>query len=262
MRYLRLYLKYNAQNVKSLMSYRADFLMGFLGFLGNQLLGVAFIGFLFSAIPSLAGWSFDEILFIYGFAQLPRGLDHVLTDNFWILAWRMVAKGEFDRFLLRPLPPLFQLVADRFQPDGFGELVAGVAVLAIAWGRLGLSMTFGRLAALAIAVTAGFFIYAGIKLALASLAFWVKNSQGYLFMAYKVGDFSMYPVGVFPKALRFVMSFILPFAFTAYYPAAAILGRVSMALGLGGSVLAAAAACLAASIAWKAGLKAYESAGS
>lgn len=67
-RYLRLYVRYLSQNVKSLMSYRADFILGFLGFLGNQLLGVAFIGFVFAAVPSLAGWSFDEILFIYGFA--------------------------------------------------------------------------------------------------------------------------------------------------------------------------------------------------
>jgi ABC-2 type transport system permease protein len=261
-RYLRLYFRYLSQNIKSLMSYRADFILGFLGFLGNQLLGVAFIGFVFAAVPSLAGWSFNEILFIYGFAQIPRGLDHIFTDNLWILAWRLVAKGDFDRFLLRPLSPLFQVLADRFQPDGAGELVAGIAILSVAWSRLGLGTDPLRLALLAPAIAGGFLIYTAVKLSLASAAFWVKNSQGYLFAAYKVADFAMYPVGIFPGALRFIMTFVLPFAFTSYYPAAALLGRESIALGIFGSLAAGIAASALAGLAWKAGLRAYESAGS
>jgi ABC-2 type transport system permease protein len=58
------------------------------------------------------------------------------------------------------------------------------------------------------------------------------------------------------------MTFVLPFAFTSYYPAAALLGRESIALGIFGSLAAGLAASALAGLAWKAGLRAYESAGS
>jgi len=244
------------------MSYRLDFLFGFVAFLSRQLLGVAFVGLVFSAVPKLSGWSLEEILFIYGFAQLSRGIDHTFFDNMWILAWRMVAKGEFDRLLVRPLPALFQLIAERFQTDGIGELAAGVAVIAWAGTRLELHTDALSLLLGVIAVFGGVLIYASIKLILASLAFWIKFSQSYLFAAYKMADFAMYPMGIYPRALQFVLTFALPFAFTAYYPAAALLGRESMLTGIGGTLLAAAALTILAAFVWKAGLRAYESAGS
>ena len=77
----KLYFKYVAQYLKSLMAYRVDFFTGLIGFSFLQITGVIFITLVFNSIPSLQGWNFYEILFIYGFAQLPRGLDHIFTDN-------------------------------------------------------------------------------------------------------------------------------------------------------------------------------------
>lgn len=173
-----------------------------------------------------------------------------------------MAKGEFDRLLVRPLPPLFQLLAERFQTDGIGELAAGVAVITWAGSRLGLHTDAMTLVLGGIAVLGGVAIYASIKLILASFAFWIKFSQSYLFAAYKMADFAMYPMGIYPAALRFILTFALPFAFTAYYPAAALLGRESMLTGIGGTVLAGAIVAIISAFVWKAGLRAYESAGS
>jgi len=106
-RYLKLYPRFVLQFMKSLMEYRLDFFMGLIGFFFLQCCGVIFISLVFTSIPALDGWQFYEILFIYGFAQIPRGLDHVFTDNLWLLAGWLIAKGEMDRFLVRPLNPLF-----------------------------------------------------------------------------------------------------------------------------------------------------------
>jgi ABC-2 type transport system permease protein len=260
-RYAKLYLRYVGQGLKGLMSYRVDFWFGLLAFLLNQGLGILFIGLVFGAIPSLQGWSFYEVLFVYGFAQVPRGVDHIVFDNFWILAGRIIAQGNFDRYLLRPLPPLFQLVAERFQPDGIGELAAGLVALGFAAAGLGLSPSPATLALGVLAVIAGVFIYAGIKLVFASVAFWTRTSQSWLFAAYRVADFAMYPIGIYGTGLRFILTFALPFAFTAYFPAAAILGREDPLLGFGGTIVAGAGAAAAGLLVWRLGLRAYESAG-
>ena len=124
-RYMKLYLKFLQQYIKTLIEYRADFILGLVGFVLVQFVGVIFIQLIFNSIPNLQGWSFYEILFIYGFAQIPRGIDHVFTDYLWIFSWKTIVQGEFDKYLVRPLNPLFQVIAERFQPDGFGEIIIG-----------------------------------------------------------------------------------------------------------------------------------------
>ena len=47
------------------MEYRADFLLGLIGFILVQGVGIVFIGLVFNSIPTLKGWSFYEILFIF-----------------------------------------------------------------------------------------------------------------------------------------------------------------------------------------------------
>ena len=137
-KYFKLYSKFLQQYIKTLMEYRADFILGLIGFIFIQFTGVIFLTLIFNMIPSLDGWSFYEILFIYGFAQIPRGIDHVFTDYLWIFTWKTIVHGEFDKYLLRPINPLFQVIAESFQPDGFGEIIIGISLVVISSAKLGL----------------------------------------------------------------------------------------------------------------------------
>ena len=224
-RYLKLYNKFLKQYIKTLMEYRADFLLGLIGFILVQGVGIVFIGLVFNSIPTLKGWSFYEILFIYAFAQIPRGIDHVFTDQLWIFSWKTIVQGEFDRYLVRPLNPLFQVIVERFQPDGFGEIIVGTMILVTSWSKLGLEITIGRMIALIFVILCASVIYTAIKLAVTSIAFWVKFAQSYLYMAYQLSTFVKYPITIYPAWIRGVLTFIIPFAFTGYFPAAYILGK-------------------------------------
>jgi ABC-2 type transport system permease protein len=94
----------------------------------------------FAQIPDLNGWSLDEMIFLYGYFQLPRGLDHLLTDNIWLIPSR-VRRGDIDRYLLRPINPLFQVIVERFQIEAFGELAIGILLVAYAIPRLSIVWT-------------------------------------------------------------------------------------------------------------------------
>ena len=96
-RYGRLYRVLISQFLKVVMQSKVDFLMGLLGFFLTQASGIIFLYLIFQQIPNLQGWTFDQLIFIYGFAQIPRGIDHLFTDNIWLVAWRIVVNGEFDR---------------------------------------------------------------------------------------------------------------------------------------------------------------------
>ena len=261
-RHLKLYSKFLKQYIKTLIEYRADFILGLIGFVFVQAIGVIFIGLIFNAIPSLKGWSFYEILFIYGFAQIPRGIDHVFTDQLWIFSWKTIVQGEFDRYLVRPLNPLFQVIVERFQPDGFGEIIIGTILLVTAWSKIGLEITFSRIVALIFVILCATVMYTAIKLAVTSIAFWVKFAQSYLFMVYQLSTFVKYPVTIYPTWIRGILTFIIPFAFTGYFPAAYILGKGNFLSGVVMTFIVAVVSFLLAYRIWLWGMSRYESTGS
>jgi ABC-2 type transport system permease protein len=262
MRYIKLYKRFLIQYLKGLMEYKVDFLFGLVGFFLIQASGIAFINLVFKNIPSLNGWSYYDILFIYGFSQLPRGIDHLIMDNIWIFARDMVIQGTFDRYLVRPINPFFQVISERFQPDAFGEIIVGFIILAISIPKINITISIFNIIIFIILVFAGSVIYTSIKLFFASFAFWIKNSINLVFMVYNISTFAKYPISIYPKAISVLVQFIVPFAFTAFVPAEYILGKVSFLYGVVATVLCAAIAWILAYGLWVKGIKNYESSGS
>ena len=218
-RYLRLYKVLVSQFLKTIMQSKVDFLMGLFGFFFSQTIGIAFLYLVFQQIPSLKGWTLDQLIFIYGFAQIPRGIDHLFTDNIWMVAWRIVLNGDFDRYMLRPMNIFFQVIAEKLQPDALGELVIG-AILVVRSLMRGVLIIDGlHIVLFFVSIFAGALIYTSIKLFFASLAFWVKISGPFLQVAYQMSDFAKYPTEIYAKGIRFLITWVIPFAFVAYLPA-------------------------------------------
>jgi ABC-2 type transport system permease protein len=261
-KYLRLYLKFAAQSLKVLMEYRTDFIIGLSGFLVTQATGIILLYIVFQRIPKLNGWNYNDILFVYSFAQLPRGFDHLFTDNLWLLSGRIISRGEFDRYLLKPINPLFHVIAERFQPDAFGELIVGFSLMTYSVIKLNVNLNFINVSLFILMVICGTIIYTSIKLFFASFAFWVKNSQSILFVNYSLSDFSKYPISIYSKPIRVILTFVMPFAFTAYFPAAFFINKASIIIGIGGTIIATIISSLIAYYTWCKGISNYESAGS
>ena len=218
-RYLRLYRVLVAQFLKTIMQSRVDFLIGLLGFFFAQVMGIAFLYLVFQQIPDLQGWTLDQLIFIYGFAQIPRGIDHLFTDNIWLVAYRLVINGDFDRYMLRPMNIFFQVIAEKLQPDALGELLIGT-ILVVRSLTKGIVIVDGlHVALFFVSIFAGALIYTSIKLFFASLAFWLKVSGPFLQIAYDMANFAKYPTEIYSKGVRFLITWVIPFAFVAYLPA-------------------------------------------
>ena len=125
-RAMKMHRIFIVQELKRMMEYNGDFLTGVIGFLIVQVFNLLFLNIIFSQIPNLKGWSFYEILFIYGFSLIPKGIDHMFFDNLWAMGHWLVRKGDFDKYLTRPINPMFHVMAEKFQVDAFGELVVGI----------------------------------------------------------------------------------------------------------------------------------------
>lgn len=260
-KYARLYLLFSARSLQTLMEYKMDFLIGLSGFIVTQAMGIILLNVIFSKIPMLNGWSYNQALFIYAFAQIPRGLDHLVTDNLWIFSRRIIAQSQFDKYLLKPINPLFHVISEKLQTDAVGELLIGIILMIYSIFKLKLNITLSYILIFIIVTISGAIIYTSIKLFFASLAFWVRNSQNILSLFYSLSDFTKYPISIYPRVIMYFITYIVPFAFTAYFPAAYFINKESLLLGVGGTVVAAILTATLAYFIWCKGINAYESAG-
>lgn len=258
----KIYKLLTAQNLKRLMEYKADFLTGAISFLIDQAVGIAFLFIIFSQIPQLAGFSFEQIVFIYGFSQIPKGIDHLLTDNLWCVGYFIVRKGDFDKYMTRPINPLFHVIAETFQIDAVGELVVGIGLMISVAGQVNLYITPLSVILFIISIPFAALIYTAIKIGTSAIAFWVKSSGYLIQMLYGMNEFAKYPTTIYSNVVKVIVTFIIPFAFTGYYPSLYFLTGENPLFNIGGTVLISLVFFGISLLIWNKGIKAYESAGS
>lgn len=259
-KFLRLEVIFIKQYLKQLIEYKSDFFVGIIGMFLTQGLEILFISIIFNQIPSLNGWTFKQVAFIYGFSLIPKGIDHLFFDNLWAVGQRLVWKGEFDKYMTRPLNPLFHVLVEHFQVDAFGELIIGISLLTlnisvVQWDWL-------KVCIFIISIPFTTLIYTSLKIIAASMAFWSKRAGSVMYVFYMINDFSKYPLSIYNKGIRALITFVLPFAFTAFYPADYLITGQNFAFHIGGLfVISILLFCLALKI-WDKGISVYESAGS
>ena len=260
LRYFKLQKIFIVQYLKQLMEYKTDFVIGIIGVFLTQALNIAFLWIIFSKIPTLYGWTLTQIAFIYGFSLIPKGIDHLLFDNLWNLGKRIIRNGQFDKYMLRPISPLFQVLIETFQLDACGELIIGIALL-IKTGNI-VHWSLWKAALFIIAIPFATLIYTSIKIIAASIAFWSKQSGSLMYIFYMLNNFAKYPVSIYNGTIRIIISFIIPFAFTAFYPASFFLTGNKGWFNIGGLITISILLFTLSLLIWHKGISVYESSGS
>ncbi len=222
--HLRLLGLYFAQYAKARLAYRADFATAVLAsFLGTAA-SFAVVLLLFSRFPHLAGWSFPEIVFLYGFSLLPYGVFNVLSTNLYEFADRYLVEGRFDRVLLRPVSPLFQILFESFRLESLQEVVTGTVAVAWAASRLPHVSPLG-LALLPLWALFGAVIYLSVFGLLTAASFWIEDRVGLAPPVFNLMAFGRYPITIYDLKVKVLLSTVIPFAFATFYPTALALRR-------------------------------------
>ena len=211
MRYIHLYFTCIKRSIISRLEYKKDTMIALFSFFFSNLCSLAALYFILQSIPALAGYSLPEVGFFYGFSMLPIALDHLFSDEFWLVAYRRVKDGDMDMHFLRPVPVIFQVFAETFQPEGFGELILGVALITVCASSLTVKVTLGAIAVLGVGAVFGAVIITSLKVSMAALAFIFKRSGPLLQIIYNFSNYAKYPLAIYPAFIRAMLIFLLPF---------------------------------------------------
>src|ERR1700735_1032612 len=144
-RHFFLFFDYFSQYAKVRVSYRGDFFISLATSFAATMFSLSFVVVLFNKVPQLAGWHFEEVLFLYGFSLIPYGIFNVVSLNLYDFGNNYIIEGKFDRVLLRPISSLFQVLFETFRIEALQEVATGLYCMGWAAHRLGISWTFGKI---------------------------------------------------------------------------------------------------------------------
>jgi len=264
---LVLFLRHASMSFKTWMEYKyAFFTNQFVQFFtyGTNYLG---IWILFDKFDSMKGWSFYEVVFLYSLNLLTYGLSGFFFWSPMKQLGYMVQHGDFDSILIRPMNPFFHMIARNFNTSFFVNIVMAGIVFGICFNRLGIAWSPANIFWLVIFIFGAFLVQCSMFIFGGSLSFWVVNSSPFInTFIYGIRHFVDYPISVYDTVIRALLTFVVPYAFVNFYPAAYFLNKsddmlffpaLQYATPLVGVIL-----FLLAYKVWSIGIRRYESTGS
>lgn len=218
LRYLRLYFLLAGKYVQARMQYRMDFFISTVGILLGNAAAVSAVWVVFLSIPTLAGYTYAQVIFLYAFALLAQTPTQIVFDHLWQL--RIHAnQGTFLKYYFKPLPTLFYYTSEMVDLKGFGMLAFGIGALIWASLELGIAWTPERILLLPLLLVGGSMIFVSLMIMASSATFWIKDSFSILAFVSGFRDHARYPMGIYNSFFQFLFTFIVPIGYIAYYPA-------------------------------------------
>lgn len=224
--YFKIYIKIIAQDIKSKMSFRSDFLISLIGMLAANIVGFVSLWIICNNFPTIMGWSYHEMLFLYGFSLIAFTPQQCLFENNWSLQAN-VYTGDFIKYRFRPINIFFYYYSETFDIKGFTHFAFGIFTLIYAWVKLGLGFSFIIFMKLLLGLISASIIIIAIMIIAASTSFYIVNIGLFMNIATRFKDYAQYPVTIFRGVFKMIFTFIIPIGFMAYYPSLLVLDKDS-----------------------------------
>ncbi|RKD21014.1 ABC transporter permease [Ammoniphilus oxalaticus] len=259
--YLGLFWDYLKQYLKTKLTYRMDFLNEIVSNFIFQIVNLVFILVVFQHTTLIKGWSRDEIIFIYGFFLIPYAF-YSTFFNLWDFQERYIIKGEMDRVLTRPAHNLFQVMLESMEPESLAGAVTGLIIMSYAAIQLKLQVAWYDPLMFVLLIGSGVLIYGGVYTGIAAIGFFSDSKTGISPMIFNIQNYGRYPVDIYNKAIRLLLTWVLPFAFVGVYPSAFFLKRQELYNYVWLTPLMGAIFFAIGLFVWNVGVRHYKGAGS
>jgi ABC-2 type transport system permease protein len=262
-RTITIYSLYFAQFLKARLAYRGDFFAAIGASALTALGGVLFVFVLMDGerVTDLKGWNRHEVLFIYGYSMLSMGIFAIFAPNLYRFGDRYVIEGQFDRVLLRPLNSLCQVLFESFNLESIGYILVGFVVMSTTSEPLAISYGLLDCVWLVVSAISGAVILLSVFIALASMSFHFEDRMGIAPPFYNMINFGRYPLPIYNRLLQFILQWVVPFGFVAFYPATHFFNREGFEFYCYFTPVMALICLTIASYAWQFGVSRYASTG-
>lgn len=222
---MKLYLKYFAIHLKSIMQYKTSFFLTLTGQFLTSFSAFLVIYFMFARFNSVADFTFPEVLLCFAAVLMSFSIAESFARGFDTFS-NIIGNGEFDRMMVRPRNVIFQVLASKMDLSRTGRLIQAIIVFAYAIPKSGVTWSADKIITLVLMIVSGTLIFSGMFLLYAGLCFFTTEGLEFINIFTDGGrEFASYPVSIYGKGVLKFLTFVVPFALFQYYPLLYILGR-------------------------------------
>lgn len=167
---------------------------------------------IFEITPTIGGYGFNEVLFIWGVAAGGFGLSTMLFNGARGIS-NMVYMGKLDVFLTQPKNVLINVCSSSTSTSGIGDFLYLFIVLIIIKASLYTWLMVLPILVLAALITTSMIVI------FSSLAFYVKRGDA-LASSFTSAfiTFGTYPPTIFSTAIRVILFTVIPVGFAVFIP--------------------------------------------
>jgi ABC-2 type transport system permease protein len=259
MMYLHLIWTYIRLGALNEMQYRANFAVQIFQSLLELGAGLAGLAIVFAQTDSLAGWRPPELLALLGIYFLVGGAINLMIRPSFEQLMDDVRRGTLDFTLAKPEDAQLLVSIRQVQLWKLGDVALGLVVLVVALSGLGAGSNGWRALSFAAGLLAGGAIIYSFLLILATCSFWLVRVENLLTIFQSMYAAGRWPIDIYPRWLRWSLTFLVPIAFAISVPAEALAGRLSPRTLLGAGALAIGS-LLVSRWFWCVGLRRYSGA--
>lgn len=264
-RHLRVSLFYTKLSLIRLIEYPVYLQSTFLMNLTTAVTGFFVLRVMFAEFPAIGEWDVASVSFLYSFNLITHGIVLVVAQPIWYMG-RMILRGYFDLMLVRPLDTLWLHISRGVNYMDLANPILALLMIIYSLAELGFTPTVSNVVGLALLIFLCSLIRAALYLVGSTTCFWWRNRESLKeFSATLMNDIGRYPLTAYPWAMQFILTFLIPTGFVAFYPASAVL-RIEDGLVAGSTIyvtLAIMVVVLAVGsyLFFRLGLRYYESVG-
>lgn len=262
---LRPYRVVLASRARSQSAYRTSFALDLGGSLLVGLVELAEVWVIFSNVSALGGLRFNQILLVFGMADLAFSMADLSFGHLDTLP-DFLRAGTLDAFYLRPQPILAQLITSDVSLRRLARAVIGAAALGIGLATSGVPWDLRTVVLVVLGLVSGYATFAALFVWAAGLQFFLLDGAEMTNAFVYGGRYAAtQPASVWSRPLKLAFGFLFPIAFTAYLPVVTMLnlpGPAWLPAWLGWCAPAAAGwSWLMGLLCWRWGLRHYQGGG-
>lgn len=221
---ISLYLSFLKISLKEILIYRVDCIVGIFSQLIVQLVSLIFIFIVFRNTENIAGWTFEQILLLYGITRIPIGIAGYCFDELYDIGPKYIRNGDFDKVLLRPVHPLISIIGNSREFVAIADFFIGLGITIYMLNKLFIPITILLIVKIIFFSIVGALIIGALNTIFSISSFWTYRSNEVIWSFYKIYTLTEYPINIYNKFIKILITTVLPFAFVAYYPTLDYLG--------------------------------------
>ncbi len=217
-------------NIAKQMEYRFNFIL-------TSIIALIFSGIspllqylIFTQTKGFPGWDLNQIILFQGVLLIVLGLQGLLFGELQWFISNLIWRGELDRLLLKPYPPIGIILTSGFSLNSTGSILAGIAITVYSVLKMQLSIGFLQIVLFLVYIAVGLILSMSLNVLFSCMVIVLvrlgRMDEIFSFLS----RFGEYPIDIYSNALKFIFTTVVPFAVWAYIPAKVLLGVLDVSM--------------------------------